>query len=331
MGLINKYHLRWRMGALFGIILLLGGIIRILSFCGYTGSDDGVYSELAFEIANGNFIIGDSSYFVSRLRIGLLAPVALGFKLVGPNEIVMIMYPFIISLLGIILAFLTGQAFFNTRAGVIAAALQSVLPIDTRFASMLWPDLPAAFWANVGVLLLFYGSNRLTWASKLTFASMSGLALGLAWLTKESIAYIFPLIGAYLVWISYRQRQNLVLLVGTISMITAVLMAESLTYYTHAGDLLYRFHKTYEAASSSWTFLGWNSSAITKLEKLESANRDYWDAVTKRILIDGPMTIFINQKFGFLTAATVLAVGYASVRRLRSFILPGAWFSPQIL
>ena len=108
---------------------------------GDTGSDDGVYSELAFEIANGNFIIGDSRDFVSRLRIGLLDPVALGFKVTGPNEIAMIIYPFLVSILGIILAFFTGRAFFNDRVGLFAATLQSVLPFDARSASMLEPDL----------------------------------------------------------------------------------------------------------------------------------------------------------------------------------------------
>ncbi len=325
----NVYHARRRMIILLGIILFFGGLVRVFSFSGCFGSDDLTYADLAYQIANNAFEIGDNSEYISRLRIGLLVPVALGFKVTGPNEIALIIYPFTVSMLGIILAFFTGRAFFNDRVGLIAATLQSVLPFDARSASMLEPDLSAAFWANVGVLLLFYGSSRLTWPSKLTFAGMSGLALGFAWLTKESIGYLFLLIGVYLVWISYRQRRNLVLLVGTTLMITAVLMVESLTYYIHTGDFLYRFHKIYESASLSWTFFGCSSSAVSNslaITKFESANRDYWDAVTKRILIDGPITIFINQKFGFLTAVTVLAVGYASVRRLRSFILPGAWF-----
>jgi 4-amino-4-deoxy-L-arabinose transferase-like glycosyltransferase len=296
------------------LILILAGFARILSFSGYCGSDDGAYAVLAYEMANGAFRIGDSSGAIFRLRVGLLAPVALAFKIAGPNEFAMIIYPFILSMLSIILAFLAGRVFFNERAGLIAATIQAILPIDARYASMLWPDLPAAFWVNVGVLLIYYGSNQASRASKTTYAALGGLFLGLAWLTKESIAYVFPFVGIYMVWLTCRQKQNVALLAGASLAVISVLIVESLTYYRYAGDLLYRFHKTSEVATVYWNY----------------GTRVFRNIVTRsvleRIFKDGPIIILKNRNFGWVPGVAMLAIGYAAFRRLHSFLFPGLWF-----
>ena len=77
----------------------------------------------------------------------------------GLREAVLIAYPFLLSMASLLLAFLAGRMLFGPRAGVMAAAILAVLPIDVRLASMLMPDLPAAFWAGAGMLVLYWASR----------------------------------------------------------------------------------------------------------------------------------------------------------------------------
>lgn len=330
MSLTSTYHTSRRTVILLILILILAGFVRMVSFSGYYGSDDGMYAALAHQMADGSFRIGKySGAFVFPLRVGppvfplrvgLLAPVALGFKIIGANELVMITYPFVLSMLGIVVAFLAGRAFLSERAGLMAAAIQAILPIDARSASMLLPDLPAAFWAAVGILLLYYSSNSVSTALKATYAVLSGFAFGLSWLCKESVAYLLPFIGIYMVYLTYRQKRDVVLFLGTGLIFISVLMVESLVYYGHTLDLLYRFHeieRNYEVCKV-WFF--------TQGSRYGWAEGGYWFAVVRRILKDGPRTIFVNRNFGLVTGTAMLAIGYAAFRRLRSFLFPGLWF-----
>ena len=140
---------------------MVGIVLRVLCFSGFYGSDDGAYAELAYLMATGQFDrSANKGDPVFPLRLGLLAPTVLGFKLGGPNEKVMIAYPFILSMLSIILVFFAGRAFFNTQVGLMSAAILAILPIDINMASRLLPDLPASFWGALGVLCLYLGSNR---------------------------------------------------------------------------------------------------------------------------------------------------------------------------
>jgi len=300
---------------------MLAGLTRILSFSGYQGYDDGAYAELAHQMANGEFKIGEySGPPVFPLRVGLLAPVALCFKIAGTNELVMILCPLAFSMLFVVLVFVAGRVFFSERTGLIAAAIQAILPIDARLASILLPDVPAAFWACAGILLLYYSSNRATLASKTAYAVLSGFTFCLSWLFKESVVYLFPFIGIYMAWLIHRQKRNVVIIIGVGVTVISVLILESLVYYKHTLDLLYRLHETernYEFAKvrffAEGSELGWTEGR-------------YWFAVAKRVLIDGPRKIFINPNFGFVTVTAMLAIGYAALRKLRSFLVPGLWF-----
>lgn len=302
------------------LILILASLIRILSFNGYMGSDDGDYARLAYEISNDPFfdIYDRSSLYWTR--VGLFAPVALCIKIFGLNELAFILYPFLLSMFGIILVFLAGQTFFNDRAGLIAATIMAILPFDTRYASILFPDLPAAFWANLGVLLLYWGLQRETWTLKIIYGVLSGLAIGLAWLTKENIVYLLLFIGLYLVWCSCRHRRNVMVLVGTSIAVITVLVIELLIYSEYTGDFLFRFHAIKNTAQTQWGFndFAWFTGHI------DVGNN--WIIILKRIFKDGPRKIFANFNFGLVTGVAVFAIGYALFRKLRSFLFPGIWF-----
>ena len=318
----NKNMIDQKTVCLLIFILLVGVIIRVASFGGYFGSDDGVYAQLANEMARGNYsgATYSGTFPTAPLRVGLIVPTALAFKITGPNELAMVAYPFILSVLSILLAFFAGQMFFNMRVGLIAAAIQAALPIDARMASHLLPDLVMGFWANIGIILLYYGSKKTTVASKIVYGVLSGLCFGSAWLCKEAFVYIVPFICICIVWVMWHQRKNTPLIISVGLVCITILLLESFLYYKYAHDFLYRFHmvEKHYKVSHSWFF--------PELNRIVSPGKNYLLLVLNRILKDGPRQIFVNQNFGFITGTAILAIVYALFRRLRSFLFPGLWF-----
>ena len=310
------------------LVVLAAAAIRLLCLRGMVGDDDFGYAELAYRLANGQFAIGAyAGPPVFPFRMGLIAPVALGFGMVGPREEVLVAYPFILSMAGVLLAFLAGLMMFGPRAGLLSAAILAVLPIDARSASMLMPDLPAAFWAGGGILILHGASRRGSrvagpGASPRLFllGACSGAAFGLSWLCKESIAFSVPFVAGYLGFLVLRDKRSRSLLAGVALVSVAVIAIEAWVYHRHIGDFLYRLHETERnyQANSTWFFVegghtGWRKG-------------HYWTGLAARLLRDGPATTFADADLGFVTVAAALAAVYAAWKRLRSFLFPGLWF-----
>lgn len=310
----------------FLLILFIVAIpARVISFKGYNGSDDGRYAELAWGMANGEYTTMEySGPPVFPLRVGLIFPTALGFKIAGPNELVMLIYPFVLSLLSVVLVFIAGWSFFNIRAGLVAASIQAILPIDTKAATMLLPDLPAAFWATLGVLFIHWGSRHSSTRLKSTYGSLSGLFFGLSWLCKESIAYLALFFVIAMIWLTYKEKRNYVLFIFSGLTAIGVLLAESLIYWRFTEDFFYRFHeleRNYEV-TKTWFFykgsiMGWITGS-------------YWLALVKRLL-KGPLIIFANTNFGLVTLSALVACGYAAFRRMKQFAFLGLWFISLVL
>jgi len=303
------------------LILAVAGFTRIVAFCGFYGSDDGVYAELAYKMANGSFQISDySSDPVFPLRPGVFAPVALGFKIAGPNEWALIAYPFCLSLAGILLMFFAGRSLFNTATGLLGAGLLALIPLDIRSASLLLPDLPAAFWAALGVFTLYSGSKRETVSSKIGLGLLSGISFGLSWLCKESVLFLFPFLLIYAIWIVRQQQGNYILLLATGLTALSFFLVESWIYHKQTLDYFYRFHaieRNYDL-NKEWFFSegsrhGW-------------AQGEYFASLIRRIFVKGPLTLFLNPSFGYVTGAALISTIYAVLKKKRAFLIPGIWF-----
>lgn len=306
--------------------MLVAVILRVLSFHGYAGSDDGSYAELAYKLSSGQFRVGE---FVGPpvfpLRVGVFAPVAALFHVFGPSEAAVIAYPFALSLGGVLLAYFAGQMFFNRTAGLIAACLQALIPLASRSATILMPDLPAAFWTNVGILLFYWGARQKGLRRKFLCGALGGLALGLSWLCKESVAYLAPLLVITSAYLIHRSRQNWSLVAGMAATAGAILLGEALVYRHLTGDVLYRMHETHRnyEYSSSWFFtegsrFGWKPG-------------QYHLAVIKRLLRDGPLALLASPSFGGVTAVALLAVFHALFHRRRVFLFTSLWYLSLLL
>jgi hypothetical protein len=187
-------------------------------------------------------------------------------------------------------------------------------------ASWLLPDAMAALWANVGVVVLWYGANQSLGSRKFLFSTCSGFAFGMSWLCKETIFYLFPFISMFLLWRLWRSKDNLIVLLASAGAFLFVYLGETAIYYLAQNDLLFRLHETernYEM-TKSWFFtegsdFGWKPGA-------------YWSALVRRLIVDGPRTILFNENFGFVTTAAILAVPYMLIHRVRTHMFLSLWF-----
>ncbi len=302
-------------------ILAVGFLLRIICFAGISPNDDEQYAWLAHQMAHGEYQIGKyEGPPVWPLRVGLLVPVAVSFRVAGTTEFAALFFPFLYSMLSILFAFWAGRALLGQFAGLAAAAIQAVIPIDVRMASWLLPDAMAALWANVGVVVLWYGANQSLGSRKFLFSTCSGFAFGMSWLCKETIFYLFPFISMFLLWRLWRSKDNLIVLLASAGAFLFVYLGETAIYYLAQNDLLFRLHETernYEM-TKSWFFtegsdFGWKPGA-------------YWSALVRRLIVDGPRTILFNENFGFVTTAAILAVPYMLIHRVRTHMFLSLWF-----
>jgi 4-amino-4-deoxy-L-arabinose transferase-like glycosyltransferase len=313
-------HESRRTWLVLALILALAALVRVLSFRGYTTYDAAEYTRLAHMIISGQFRVGMLWFFhVFPVRVGLFAPVALAFKLGGVNEVTLTAYPFLLSMLSVPIAFFVARAMFGTGAGLAAACLMALLPIDARHASQLLPDLPAAFWMNAGVLLVFAGSRQEAVTRKGALGALAGLALFASWLCKETVLFLLPFVGAYLLWLAIKGRRNVTLLVATVAVAGLLVGFEGWVYHRYTGDFLYRYHTLIDNAGAG---------ADRTMPILTASNAGRVVAHRATVVLH---EVLLAPFFAFIPLAALLACAYAVFLRSRRFLLPGLWFGWLLL
>jgi 4-amino-4-deoxy-L-arabinose transferase-like glycosyltransferase len=305
----------------FVILLFFALGVRVLFFQGYDHSDPRHYSLLADELSRGVLHIPhmpeDTAPPVFYVRLGVYVPVAALIKLFGLSEIVLVAYPFAISLLSCVLAYLFARKLFSPLEGLIAFALFALLPYDVKIASILVPDAVAAFWANLALYLLWRAVDAASLKAGSVLAILGGLLFGLSWLCKEAVVYLVPFVIVLVLFGegSFSLKWRLSLLVSLAIGSLFVLGGEFFLYSVKTGDALYRLHETernYMVTSayffdSTSPFFGWEEGG-------------YWKAVLKRILYTGPLQIFLSETFLYLPSLALLGVAWGAFVGVRRHV-----------
>ena len=261
-----------------------------------------------------------------RFRLALIAPLALLFGLFGISEWVLVSYPLLISLLGVVLAFLCGRFMFGVNAGLVAAALWAVLPV--KLATEFLPDAIASFYASAGVLVLLVGQGVCDEAglSRPAGWPCGGLLFGLSWLSKESIVYLVPLCGLLLI-VDFRAdfRKALPLWTGVAAASGGILLAEMITYGILNGDFLLRMHENERNFMQTRSYLFYEGSRFGW-----PVGGSHAKALVKRLFLEGPSTIFLNPAF-YLPLLALLAAAYGAYWKDRAFLIPALWMISLVL
>jgi hypothetical protein len=302
------------------LTLALAAVLRVLSFRGYATHDASAYAQLAHMMVSGGFKPGMMWYFpVFSVRVGLFAPAALAFRLGGVNEVTLTLYPFLLSMSGVVLAYFAAKAMFSRRAGLIAACLTALLPIDARYASQLMPDLPAALYMNAGLLLVYAGARAEAASRKLMLGVVAGLAFFLSWLCKETVLYLVPFVGLYTLWLVRSDRRNLSLLAACIAAAALLVGLEGWVYQRATGDYLFRLTALSRNAD--------NAKRALSVFSFVGVVR-YFVGRTSDLL---QSTLLNLRDFALIPGAALVACVYALARRSRRFLFPALWFGWMLL
>lgn len=324
----------WRGSPAFLIALLTiiaaSAAVRVYLFRGYVGLDDAEYARLAYQMAHGTFSFDSyAGPAVFPLRIGLTAPTALLFRLFGLSEWTAVLYPLLLSLACIALAYVCSSLLFGPRAGLIAAALLGIFPWDLESATNLLADLPSAFYATTAVTLVIFLERTGVQRRAALFGGglIAGVALGFSWLCKETVAYMAPFwIALMVTTVRTGGSRWLFLGAGVAVGSLSILFGEMITYHHFTGDLFFRFQeiernygqndKYFFAEGSRF---GWDGKG------------GYSKALFDRLLVTGPAVILLNRSFLFLPLIGLAATAYGWFRRDRSFLIPGLWLWTLVL
>ncbi len=309
--------------AALAAIMAMCTALRFMLFGGYAGLDDGEYARIAHWIVNGTFSLQEyGGPPVFPLRTGLVLPTALVFRAFGIGEWSMVLYPFALSVLALGLVYVCAAQFFGQRAGLVAVALLGLTPIELGSATKLLPDMPAAFFAALGVTSIVLLERRAQRQATLFWGGcLAGISFGLSWLCKESITFLAPFCLAYMaVCIIRRGRSAVPLWAGVAVGSLGVLFGEMITYLVVTGDPLFRFHeieRNYRELENGFftegSDFGW--------QKGES----YARALGKRLLVSGPALLLLDYSFLFLPLVGLIAALHGWYTKDKSFAIPSLW------
>jgi len=197
------------------VILAFALLLRVHYLIGLGFADDYGYVAIAHSIMQGKYVPTSN---VFSLRLMIVYPTAAFMSVLGVGDAGAAAFPLACSLAGIVLAYFFGKLFHSARAGLVAAALTAVYPLDAIYATRVMPDIPLMLFINASILLLFLAVGLDTPAVKQArkkFAKLfrikksnvqaallfsSGVLLGAAYLAKAVAATTVVFIGPYLAY-----------------------------------------------------------------------------------------------------------------------------------
>ncbi len=185
----------------------------------------------------GNFPGHYLGYPVFPLRIGQIGLTAFSFSIFGVNEFATVIFPFIFSILSIILIFsFTKSITRSNSTAVIASLLIAFFPVDIIFSTIDFPDLINAFFIYLGLFFLWKANE----SQKNFFAVLSGALLYISFLFKENLYYVLILLAVIWIYLIVKKHPSQKLILSTILVVILCIIGESLWYLVSKGQFFYR-------------------------------------------------------------------------------------------
>lgn len=215
---------------LLGVVLVAGLALRLTFFVGLVGWDDLEYREASARLLAGDLVPRS----VFGLRWGLTLPLAAAQALGGDSEGVTAIVPLGYSLAAIALAFVLGRRLADARAGLVAAGVLAVLPLEVLAASDVHADLATSVFLALTAALALRGETAEHRAA--AWFALAGASFGVAALTKESSLAFAPVLAAWAVSRGWPRTAGVALLGG----MAVPVLADALWLRWVTGEWFYR-------------------------------------------------------------------------------------------
>jgi len=251
------------------------------------------------------------------MRLGVIFPTAVMYRLFGHSEIAYYTLPFLSAVAFTLSTFFIGLLLFNRKVALIAASWLALLPGFLNEAGHLLPDITASACLNIGVILLLLcdGSNEKRDRWRLI---VSGAFFGWAYLCKEYFA-VFALLVPLALWlrgISFKKIFRFA--IGVLLIAAIELTVNGLVY----EDVFIRLRTT--TPRETWGHIERNMRVI--LTHLFTNLRAYDGHITLTLVLAGlagSFYFFVRRKkeFIFLFAWTALIYTFYTTLALLPVLL----------
>ena len=298
------------------LFIFLAVVVRIYFQVNHVFSDDAYYSYLSYSFLNGDFTHNYLGYPVFPLRTGFIALTSFSMMIFGTNETATIVFPFLFSILNLILTYkLTLIITKDKNAALRAAFLMALFPTDVVFASLNFPDLMNVLFINLGIYFLlkaFYQKN-------IKVALLGGTAFFISMQFKENIYYISILLLILLIYNSFKKKQiSYQILIGILFIGLNVLI-EGFIYILLHNDFFYRF--TITSLNYQYSFYDFFPYTAQKM----SGSKDYFRNLFDQIFFINGRAIFLRRFYIFLPI--IASIQSVINFRKKEYLLLIFWFA----
>ncbi len=155
LGLLRRVRVEYLV--LAGVILL-GAAIRGYFDFGLVKVDPFTYADAAGSIARGERVydaeVTGSVYYTQYIRLSLILPAALFYKLFGASDFASVAWPAALSLGMAVLAYIGGRMISGQTAGLIGAAAVCFFPLNVINSTQFLPDIVLAAFSALAMISL---------------------------------------------------------------------------------------------------------------------------------------------------------------------------------
>ncbi|HEY6626227.1 MAG TPA: glycosyltransferase family 39 protein [Ignavibacteriaceae bacterium] len=302
------------------LVIIVAVLLRLYFQIGHIFSDDAYYSFLSFTFLNGDFANEYLGYPVFPLRMAFIGLTAFSMKVFGINEFATLFFPFLFSLLNILLVYKTAQLITgNNRIAIFAALLIAFFPTDVIFATIGFPDLINIFFINVGIYFLLKSHYQ----KKNYLAFIGGFSFFLSIQFKENIYYILILLIFLLLYFLVKSKRfNTQLLIGLL-FICCNYLIEGFVYLLLHNDFFYRINIT--NINYNYSYYDFFPYTAQKL----SNSKNYFRNLFDQIFLINAKSIFLRRFYLFLPIATTVQT-YINFRKKEQPLL-NFWFLGTVI
>jgi hypothetical protein len=219
------------------IVGLVGAYVglRLLYWSGFGLGDDIIFQRNIAMIVQGSQVAPDNIAY----RFTWWLPTALSCRLLGLNEVGLILPTIVMAAIGVIVLYAFGKALWGLPGALIAALLLLVCPLDFAWSTMFVNDFFLAVLSATTMLLVLRAplAADVVWRRRLW--TLAGVTLWLGYHAKVSVVLLFP---ALAVVCCARRRQldrEFRYFIGTAA---ALYWLSALGSYIFAGDPFAPYH-----------------------------------------------------------------------------------------
>ncbi len=297
-------------------ILLSGLLIRLYFQVGHIFSDDAYYSFLSYSLSNGDFANDYLGYPVFPLRFGFIGLTSISMMIFGNTEFATIVFPFLFSLLNIVLTYKLALLITNNeKVALTSALLITFFPTDIIFATIGFPDLINAFLINLGIYFLLKSYLQ----KKSYLAYLGGISFFLSMQFKENAYYFLILLFFLLIYFLVKKKQLVFQLLIGILFIVANYLIEGFVYLFLHNDFLYRL--TITNANYNYSYYDFFPYTAQKL----SGSKNYFKNLFDQIFLINAKSIFLRRFYLFLPIISVVQTYFSLKKKENKLLLFWFW------